>query len=776
MKKLLYIIVVLLLSLSSFAQTPNAFNYQAIVRDVSGGILANKKVSIKLEIIKGKTTETVVYTEIWDVQTSLLGLVNVEVGAGDPVSFAKIDWSTGPFSLAVSVDGELLGKSPMLSVPFAMQAQTLVNNPDPDPTNELQNLSLVGDQLSISKGNTITIPAGKSNQTLSLSGTQLSISNGNAITLPADKDNQTLKLTGNSLSIDGGNAVDLSPYTYDSDNQSLYISGNTLSIGGGNSVMLPTGMGSGDMVKATYDANANNKVDVAENTEKLQGVTVTATGPTANQVLTYNGTAWAPATPAVTSADATSAVKGIVQLAGDLAGTAALPTVPGLATKVNTTTTINGQALSANITLVKADVGLANVDNTTDLLKPVSTATQAGLDLKANIADLGTAAAKNTGTAANNVVQLDGSSKLPAVDGSQLTNLPAAPVTSVAGLTGVVVLSKTDVGLANVDNTTDLLKPVSTATQAGLALKANIADLGTAAAKNVGTDANNVVQLDGSSKLPAVDGSQLINLPAAPVTSVAGLTGVVVLSKTDVGLANVDNTTDLLKPVSTATQAGLDLKENTANKSTSTTLGTSDVLFPTQKAVKTYVDAAITGATIADADATTKGKIQLAGDLGGTAALPAVAANAITTTKIANSAVTYAKIQDVTAAKLLGRNDATTGAPEEITVGTGLALTGTTLMATTVAHNITILSAALTTYSVVASDYYIINNNASGSVTITLPLASTCLGRELVVYDNSGLTTVDFAGAVTGGNVTAQAGIGVHLLSIGTAWICTSGF
>ena len=40
-------------------------------------------------------------------------------------------------------------------------------------------------------------------------------------------------------------------------------------------------------------------------------------------------------------------------------------------------------------------------------------------------------------------------------------------------------------------------------------------------------------------------------------------------------------------------------KENTANKSTATTLGTSDVLFPTQNAVKTYVDAASSGNSIA---------------------------------------------------------------------------------------------------------------------------------------------------------------------------------
>jgi hypothetical protein len=44
------------------------------------------------------------------------------------------------------------------------------------------------------------------------------------------------------------------------------------------------------------------------------------------------------------------------------------------------------------------------------------------------------------------------------------------------------------------------------------------------------------------------------------VDSVNGLTGVVVLTPTDLGLGNVNNTTDLNKPISTATQIALDLK------------------------------------------------------------------------------------------------------------------------------------------------------------------------------------------------------------------------
>jgi hypothetical protein len=47
---------------------------------------------------------------------------------------------------------------------------------------------------------------------------------------------------------------------------------------------------------------------------------------------------------------------------------------------------------------------------------------------------------------------------------------------------------------------------------------------------------------------------------AAPVQSVAGRTGAVTLAKADVDLGNVDNTSDLNKPISTATQTALDAK------------------------------------------------------------------------------------------------------------------------------------------------------------------------------------------------------------------------
>lgn len=93
-----------------------------------------------------------------------------------------------------------------------------------------------------------------------------------------------------------------------------------------------------------------------------------------NQNLLVNGATITPAT-VQTSLDLKANLASPV-----LTGT---PVVPGY---VPTTTTVNGHALSANVSVTQGDVGLSNVDNTTDVNKPVSTAQQTALNLKANLA------------------------------------------------------------------------------------------------------------------------------------------------------------------------------------------------------------------------------------------------------------------------------------------------------------------------------------------------------------------------------------------------------
>jgi hypothetical protein len=126
--------------------------------------------------------------------------------------------------------------------------------------------------------------------------------------------------------------------------------------------------------------------------------------------------------------DATTSSKGVVQLAGDLGGTAAAPTVPGLASKyvkpgsgiplgdltaaVQTSlgkadTAVQPGALAAVATSgAKADVGLGNVDNTSDLGKPISTATQTALDAKVAKATLTAKGDLYIATASGTVVRL----------------------------------------------------------------------------------------------------------------------------------------------------------------------------------------------------------------------------------------------------------------------------------------------------------------------------------------------------------------------------------
>ena len=82
-----------------------------------------------------------------------------------------------------------------------------------------------------------------------------------------------------------------------------------------------------------------------------------------------------------------------------------------------------------------------------------------------------------------------------------------------------------------------------------------------------------LVEQSGVSRTATID--QVVDeAAAAPVQSVAGKTGEVSLDKADVGLSNVDNTSDLAKPISTAVQGALDAKADTGHDHDGTYLTT----------------------------------------------------------------------------------------------------------------------------------------------------------------------------------------------------------
>ena len=248
---------------------------------------------------------------------------------------------------------------------------------------------------------------------------------------------------------------------------------------------------------------------------------VAITTPTNTQVIKYNSTSGDWENGAVAYAD----VSGTPSLAtvattgaySDLSGTPSLATV--------------------------ATTGAYSDLSGTPTLATVAT-TGAYSDLS-GLPTLGTAAALDVGTSATNVVQLDGSARLPAVDGSQLTNLPSGAstlgaltdvtITGVAN-TEVIKYNSTSgdwengaVAYADVSGTPSLATVATTGAYSDLSGTPSLATvattgaysdlsglptLGTAAALDVGTSANNVVQLNGSAQLPAVDGSQLTGISA----------------------------------------------------------------------------------------------------------------------------------------------------------------------------------------------------------------------------------------------------------------------
>ena len=197
------LLLLALCCLASFAhaQVPNAINYQAIARDGAGALMNNQTVSIGFRIHSGSATGLVVYAENHNnITTNNYGLFTVQIGTGTPTvgGFGTLEWWANTHWLEVLVNGNSIGTQQLVSVPYAMYARyvenDLVDDADNDPTNELQTLSINGSQLSISMGNTITLPAGTAYSAgpgISIVGSTIS-NTGILTTTPAGGD-----LTGN---------------------------------------------------------------------------------------------------------------------------------------------------------------------------------------------------------------------------------------------------------------------------------------------------------------------------------------------------------------------------------------------------------------------------------------------------------------------------------------------------------------------------------------------------------------------------------------------------
>lgn len=173
----------------------------------------------------------------------------------------------------------------------------------------------------------------------------------------------------------------------------------------------------------------------------------------------------------------------------------------------------------------KESIGLGDVDNTSDLDKPVSTATQDLLDTKADIDS-------------------------PIFTGDVRSPTPTLSDNSDKVATTAFVMGTIDAVSSGVSN---------------VAVSAPITNTGTGTSPIIGiglatSSLSGAMSSTDKAKLDSV----AVGAQANTVTSVAGKTGAVVLTKADVGLSGVDNTSDASKPISTATQTALNAKANSS--------------------------------------------------------------------------------------------------------------------------------------------------------------------------------------------------------------------
>jgi hypothetical protein len=133
-------------------------------------------------------------------------------------------------------------------------------------------------------------------------------------------------------------------------------------------------------------------------------------------------------------------------------------------------------------------------------------------------------------------------------------------------------VTKAQVGLGNVDNTADIDKPVSTATQT--AIDTAVANIVNSAPETLDTLKELSDALGSDPNFATTTANSLGNRLRVDIDT-QGLTSTQKTNaKTNIDLQNVDNTSDLDKPVSTATQAAI-------NNQTSTTLNSSTLNSPT---------------------------------------------------------------------------------------------------------------------------------------------------------------------------------------------------
>jgi hypothetical protein len=129
MKKL-FTLLALVITIITFAQAPQGFNYQATVRNSAGALIVNQNVNFKFNIMLNSATSLPIFSETHLAPTDDLGQVNLVIGTGTATtgSFSTINWGSGNYYLGIELNTGAgyvaMGTTQLLSVPYALYANS----------------------------------------------------------------------------------------------------------------------------------------------------------------------------------------------------------------------------------------------------------------------------------------------------------------------------------------------------------------------------------------------------------------------------------------------------------------------------------------------------------------------------------------------------------------------------------------------------------------------------------------------------------------------------